>query len=202
VAACPNCGAPASADARFCATCGTPLASAGTEERKLATIVFADVIGSTDLGEQLDPERLRAVLQEYFSEMARVIGVWGGTIEKYIGDAVVAVFGVPVSREDDAVRALHAATEMLAALERLNGGFEQRHGARLGIRIGVIDALSVPFEAARTRELLARVADPPVARQLLENALEGYRRLGAQPYIEQVEAALANLPGNVSFARG
>lgn len=134
---CPNCGAPASGDARFCASCGAPLAGPTAEERKLATIVFADVIGSTEIGEQLDPERLRSVLGEYFGEMSRVIATWGGTVEKYIGDAVVAFFGVPLAREDDAVRALHAATEMLVALEQLNGGFEARHGIRLGIRIGV-----------------------------------------------------------------
>ncbi|HEY5488330.1 MAG TPA: adenylate/guanylate cyclase domain-containing protein, partial [Candidatus Limnocylindrales bacterium] len=88
-AECPTCGAPVGVGARFCATCGTPLAEAAPEERKLATILFADVIGSTDLGEQLDPERLRALLQDYFSAMAAVIDTWGGTIEKYIGDAIL-----------------------------------------------------------------------------------------------------------------
>ena len=120
--ACPSCGTPAADDARFCANCGTPLEPAGGEERKLATIVFADVIGSTDLGEQLDPERLRALLAEYFAQMAQVIGTWGGTVEKYIGDAIVAVFGVPTAREDDAVRALSAALEMITQLETLNAG--------------------------------------------------------------------------------
>ena len=135
--ACPNCGAVAAGDARFCANCGTPLGATTSEERKLATILFADVIGSTDLGEQLDPERLRALLQEYFAAMSHVIEDWSGTVEKYIGDAVLAVFGVPTAREDDPVRALRAATEMLAQIERLNPDFEARHGVRLAVRIGV-----------------------------------------------------------------
>lgn len=134
---CPNCGAPVSPGARFCANCGTSLAPPSAEERKLATILFADVIGSTDLGEQLDPERLRALLQEYFVAMAGVVEAWGGSVEKYIGDAILAVWGVPTAREDDPERALHAAIEMLAELESLNAGFERRHGVRLAARIGV-----------------------------------------------------------------
>ena len=77
-------------------------------ERKLVTILFADVIGSTALSERLDPERLRSVLDDYFAAMAGVIEAWGGTVEKFIGDAIVAVFGVPSVREDDAQRALHS----------------------------------------------------------------------------------------------
>jgi class 3 adenylate cyclase/tetratricopeptide (TPR) repeat protein len=150
VANCPNCGAPAAGDARFCASCGTPLSTTQAEERKVATILFADVIGSTDLGEQLDPERLRALLHEYFAAMSRVIEEWAGTVEKYIGDAILAVFGVPTSREDDPVRALRAASDMLAQLDRLNADFEQRHGVRLAIRIGV-----------NTGEVLAPVGGRP-----------------------------------------
>ena len=156
MATCPTCGAAAAPDARFCATCGTELAAPSAEERKLATILFADVIGSTDLGEQLDPERLRALLQEYFGAMSRVIQEWGGTVEKYIGDAILAVFGVPTAREDDPIRALQAATEMLAALDRLNAGFEQRHGVRLAIRIGV-----------NTGEVLAPVGARPAGQFLV-----------------------------------
>ena len=131
---------PVAADARFCANCGSSLTGSSgtaTEERKIATILFADVIGSTDLGEQLDPERLRALLQDYFAAMASVIEGWTGTVEKYIGDAILAVFGVPVAREDDPIRALSAATEMLTEIERLNDEFEARHGVRLSVRIGV-----------------------------------------------------------------
>src|SRR5258708_28181673 len=96
-------------------------------ERKLVTVLFADVLGSTALSERLDPERLRAILDDYFNVMAAVIETWGGTVEKFIGDAVVAVFGVPSVREDDAQRALHAGLEMLSPLQRLNEEFQVKH---------------------------------------------------------------------------
>ncbi|HYS02628.1 MAG TPA: adenylate/guanylate cyclase domain-containing protein, partial [Candidatus Eisenbacteria bacterium] len=107
------------------------------EERKLVTVLFADVIGSTALSEGLDPERLRTVLDAYFKAMAEVIAVWGGTVEKFIGDAIVAVFGVPTVREDDAERALRAALDMLTRLDQLNGQLQRAHGVSLQIRIGV-----------------------------------------------------------------
>jgi class 3 adenylate cyclase len=110
---------------------------APSEERKVATILFADVMGSTELGERLDPERLRALLRTYFAAMSDVISLWGGTLEKYIGDAIVAVFGVPAAHEDDPERAIRAALEMLERLDELNRTFEERHGITLAIRIGI-----------------------------------------------------------------
>jgi class 3 adenylate cyclase len=107
------------------------------EERKLATILFADVTGSTELGEQLDPEQLRAILRRFFEVMADVITDWGGTVEKYVGDAILAVFGVPTAREDDPARALQTALEMQRRLAHLNDEFTERHAVSLAIRIGV-----------------------------------------------------------------
>src|SRR5439155_1524395 len=89
-------------------------------ERKLVTVLFADAMGSTSLADRLDPERLRTVLDSYFAAMAGAVDSWGGTVEKFIGDAVMAVFGVPAVREDDAERALSAAMEMMERLEELN----------------------------------------------------------------------------------
>jgi class 3 adenylate cyclase len=125
--------------ARFCATCGNRLdaPAAKEEERKLVTVLFADLTGSTALGERLDPERLRALLAEYFAAMASVIESWGGVVEKFIGDAVMAVFGIPAAREDDSERALRAALEMQSRLEDLNDEIAERHGVRLAVRIGV-----------------------------------------------------------------
>jgi class 3 adenylate cyclase len=101
------------------------------------TILFADVAGSTALGEQLDPERLRDVLGSFFAAMRREIEAEGGTVEKFIGDAVVAVFGVPTAHEDDPTRALRAALRMRRGLERLNRSLEDVHAIRLAMRIGV-----------------------------------------------------------------
>jgi class 3 adenylate cyclase/tetratricopeptide (TPR) repeat protein len=138
-AGCPRCGEPVAAGARFCPSCGVELAgsSSGVEERKVATILFADITGSTALGERLDPERMRRLLTTYFDAMSSVIESWGGRLEKFIGDAIMATFGVPAAREDDPERALRAALEMLERLESLNRDFSERHGVAMQIRIGV-----------------------------------------------------------------
>ncbi len=101
------------------------------------TALFADLVGSTGLGERLDPEHLREVLDSFFGAMRREIEAEGGTVEKYIGDAVFAVFGVPTLHEDDPTRALRAALRMRSGLERLNRSLEDAHGIRLAMRIGV-----------------------------------------------------------------
>jgi class 3 adenylate cyclase/tetratricopeptide (TPR) repeat protein len=141
VAACPTCGEPNAETARFCHACGGALdgaeRAAPREVRKTVTVLFADVAGSTALGEWLDPESLRGVMSRYFEEMRAVLEHHGGTVEKFIGDAVMAVFGVPVTHEDDALRAVRAADEMRVRLAKLNHDFERRHGMRLEMRIGV-----------------------------------------------------------------
>ena len=137
---CATCGEPLPEGARFCSACGAavePTAAAPADERKLVTVLFADVTGSTAIGERLDPEELRAVLDTYFSAMRAEIEAEGGTVEKFIGDAVMAAFGVPVAHEDDPGRALRAALRMLRRLERVNQDLAASHGITLQIRIGV-----------------------------------------------------------------
>src|SRR5687767_3503590 len=107
------------------------------QERRLVTILFADVTGSTALGEQLDPERLQEILAAYFQAMREEIEAEGGTVEKFIGDAVMAAFGVPVAHEDDPARALRAALRMRHRLELVNSDLEGRFGITLQIRTGV-----------------------------------------------------------------
>jgi class 3 adenylate cyclase/tetratricopeptide (TPR) repeat protein len=103
----------------------------------VVTALFSDVVESTQLGEALDPEVVRSVLTRYFDEAKAVVERHGGTTEKFIGDAVVALFGVPTTREDDALRALRAADEIRARLRELNDEFEARHGVRIEVRTGV-----------------------------------------------------------------
>ncbi len=105
--------------------------------RKTVTALFCDVTGSTGLGERVDPETMRRVMVRYFDAMRTVLERHGGTVEKFIGDAVMAVFGVPVAREDDALRACRAAFEMRERLAELNPELERRYGTRLQSRIGV-----------------------------------------------------------------
>jgi class 3 adenylate cyclase/tetratricopeptide (TPR) repeat protein len=139
--ACRRCGAELPDGARFCPACGTPVeetqVQAATAERKVVTILFADVTGSTSIGERLDPERLRDVMQTYFAAMRGEIEAQGGTVEKFIGDAVMAAFGVPTSHEDDATRALRAALAMLARLDAVNAELARHHDVTLRIRVGV-----------------------------------------------------------------
>jgi class 3 adenylate cyclase/tetratricopeptide (TPR) repeat protein len=105
--------------------------------RKIVTALFADITGSTALGERLDPESLREVISRYFDEARTVIERHGGTVEKFIGDAVMAVFGVPVAHEDDALRAVRAGDDLRKALDRLNQELEAELGVHLEARIGV-----------------------------------------------------------------
>jgi class 3 adenylate cyclase/tetratricopeptide (TPR) repeat protein len=107
------------------------------EARKTVTVVFADVSGSTALGERLDPEALRHVMERYFSEAQTALERHGGTVEKFIGDAVMAVFGIPAAHEDDALRAVRAAHEMQEALARLNADLERERGLTLGVCTGI-----------------------------------------------------------------
>src|SRR5688500_2604628 len=137
--ACSSCGAANQADAKFCSNCGStlPASSLADEVRKTVTILFCDVTGSTQLGEQLDPESLRKVMARYFDAMRAEIELHGGTVEKFIGDAVMAVFGIPILHEDDALRAVRAADGMRESLEPLNKDLERDFGVRLASRIGV-----------------------------------------------------------------
>jgi class 3 adenylate cyclase/tetratricopeptide (TPR) repeat protein len=107
------------------------------EARKRVTVVFSDVADSTSLGERLDPEALRAVMSRYYADVRAVLESHGGTVEKFIGDAVMAVFGVPTVHEDDAVRAVRAATEMNAAVERIDADVRERWGVGFRVRTGL-----------------------------------------------------------------
>jgi class 3 adenylate cyclase/tetratricopeptide (TPR) repeat protein len=137
---CSNCGAENPDGFRFCGRCAAPLAAqepGARELRKTVTVIFCDVAGSTALGERLDPESQRGVMARYFDAMKAVIERHGGTVEKFIGDAVMAVFGVPVQHEDDALRGVRAAAEMRQAVTDLNEELEREYGTRLELRIGV-----------------------------------------------------------------
>jgi class 3 adenylate cyclase/tetratricopeptide (TPR) repeat protein len=143
VQTCPKCGESNADAARFCQSCGSPLAPPVEEEvvagevRKTASLVFCDLTGSTALGEKMDPEALRRIVTRYFNDMEQVLTSHGGTVEKFIGDAVMAVFGVPMIHEDDALRAVRAAVEMQQAIEDMNLDLELEWGVGLKARIGV-----------------------------------------------------------------
>src|SRR3954470_10279294 len=139
---CPTCGAANEPGTRFCGECGSALsadapaaAPAATAERRLVSVLFADLVGFTPLSESRDPEEVRELLSRYFDRCRRLIEIYGGTVEKFIGDAVMAVWGTPVAQEDDAERAVRTALDLTAAVAALG----QEVGApELKARAGVL----------------------------------------------------------------
>src|SRR3989441_9275797 len=148
-------------------------------QRKVVTVLFCDVTGSTALGESVDPEALRALLARYFERMKAIVEQHGGSVEKFIGDGVIAVFGVPVVHEDDALRAVRAASEMRDALPELG----------LQGRIGVMTGEVVTGEVVNgTRERLATGDAVNVAARLEQAAQPGDVLIG-QPTLTLVRDA-------------
>src|SRR3954469_2107088 len=121
--ACPVCAAENADGARFCSSCGASLTEAprpSGEERKVVSVLFVDLVGFTTSSEQADPEDVRARLRTYHARVKQEVERFGGTVEKFIGDAVMAVFGAPVAHEDDPERAVNAALRVIRAIDDLN----------------------------------------------------------------------------------
>jgi class 3 adenylate cyclase/tetratricopeptide (TPR) repeat protein len=181
MAACTACGQDNPDIARFCLACGSPLAARSADGRKLATLVFCDMSGSTAAGERIDPESVRAMMLRYFDAMQRVIERHGGTVEKFIGDAVMAVFGVPVAREDDALRAVRAAWDMQQRLGLLNADFAHDYGSTIALRIGVNTGEVVAGDVT-TRQTVVTGDAVNVAARLEQAAAPGEVLFGETTY--------------------
>ena len=180
---CARCGAVVSGTAKFCPECGTVRAGtrSGGEVRKTVTAVFCDVTGSTALGERLDPEALRAVMEQYFSAVSAVLARHGGTVEKFVGDAVLAVFGVPIAHEDDAIRAARAAVQMLGAVRVLDREVAAAHGVRFEVRIGMETGEVLVGDPGRGATFVSGPAVTAAAR-LEQAAGAGEAMIGPQTY--------------------
>ncbi len=157
MATCAACGYEAAAPFKFCPECGARADASGREQRKVVTVLFCDVVGSTSLGESMDAEALRSLLARFYERARSIVERHGGVVEKFIGDAVMAVFGVPAAHEDDALRALRAAAEIRDAFPEL--GIEGRIGVNTGEvvtgteeRLATGDAVNV---AARLQQAAA-----------------------------------------------
>jgi len=131
---CPNCSAELSGDVAFCPSCGTSLTVTPTQERRFITVVFVDLVGFTAESDEADPEDVHARLVPYHQRVRNEIESYGGSVEKLIGDGVMAVFGVPTAHEDDPERAVRAALRIQASVDELN---EEHEGLSLVVRIGV-----------------------------------------------------------------
>ena len=207
---CTACGRENAPDARFCSACGTPLGITATEQpevRKTVSVVFADVTGSTALGEALDPEAARKLMARYFEQARTILERHGGTVEKFIGDAVMAVFGVPRLHEDDALRAVRAAAELRDGVTEVQ--------LRIGVNTGEVvagggetlvtgDAVNVAArleQAAQPGEVLLGEQTFALVRDAIE--VEPVEPLSAKGKAEPLQAyrLLAVIEGADSFAR-
>src|SRR6266566_3088005 len=143
---CPSCGHDNPVGAKFCSECGAALiasAPAARAERKIVTVLFADLVGFTARAERLDPEDVRAVLAPYHARLRSELERYGGTVEKFIGDAVMALFGAPVAHEDDPERAVRAAFAIRDAIVE---------AGELEIRIGITTGEALIALGARPEE--------------------------------------------------
>src|SRR5919197_485487 len=145
---CENCGAPLPPDARFCPRCGTPVAVPTTEERKVVTVLFADLAGSTELPARLDPERFREVMAAFFRSVSEELESLRGRAEKFVCDAVMAVWGLPHAHDDDALRAVRAGFAIRHRMARLSEAFAlpMQLRVRVGINTGPVATGSGPAD--------------------------------------------------------
>lgn len=185
--ACPGCGAEQSASAAFCSSCGFALregaqhgaAADDRQERRVVTLLFADLAGATALGEQLDPEDVRDLQNELFELVNREVQRFGGTTEKFVGDAVLAVFGIPHVHEDDPERAVRAALGAQDRFAAFAARVNDRFGVEVGLRIGVNTGEVVAGrEAAARGELMVSGDAVNVAARLQQNAAPGQVLVG------------------------
>jgi class 3 adenylate cyclase len=184
---CPRCNEENPPKFRWCGYCGAPLVAASLaspvrEVRRTVTMIFCDLKGSTALGEHLDPEAMHEVKERYFTTMAGEISKHGGKIEKYIGDAIMAVFGLPLPHEDDALRAVRAAAGMQAALRGVNEDLLARHGVSLANRTGVNTGEVVANDDPTADQKLATGDAVNVTARLEQAAPENEIYLGETTY--------------------
>jgi class 3 adenylate cyclase len=158
VARCSACGSENPDGFRFCGSCSAELtADASAEVRKTVTVLFCDLVGSTSLGERTDPEVLRELMAGYHAELRAILERHGGTVEKFVGDAAMAVFGLPQVHEDDALRAVRAAVEIRAAVAVL--GLEVRIGVNTGEVVAGTGETLVTGDAVNVAARLEQVAE-------------------------------------------
>lgn len=153
---CPNCGAALPGEVSFCPSCGTNLTTSQTQERRFVSVLFVDLVGFTADSDQADPEDVHSRLVPYHARVRREIETFGGSIEKLIGDGVMAVFGVPTAHEDDAERAVRAGLRILEGVEELN---EQNENLSFAVRIGVNSGIAMVTTGGQGERIVGDVVN-------------------------------------------
>jgi class 3 adenylate cyclase len=201
---CPNCGSPAPPEARFCMTCGhaldgatpapaSPAPAAGApqtlpEERRQVTVLFADLSGYTAFAERMDPEAVKALVDRALARLGQEVARYGGTVDKYIGDNVMAIFGAPVAHEDDAERAVRAGLGMQDAMDEVNEGLPG--GAHFELRVGVNTGEVLAGAVGEAYTVIGDTVN--VAARLQDRATAGQILIGEATFTE-VQAAVGDL---------
>ena len=157
---------------KFCGECGTPLAAIAKAERRQITVLFCDIVGSTALSERLDPEDLRDVLNRYQQTAVDAVTRHRGTVGKYLGDGLLVYFGFPTAGEDDAVRGVRAALEMVARIGELGDRLEEELGVRLRTRVGIHTGVVIAGEIGATEQRVVDIVGetPNIAARLQDLA--------------------------------
>ena len=195
--------------ARFCMQCGQPLNAALPEppriitgERRVVSVLFADLAGFTSLAEQLDPEQVHQLINACFDCMVPVVERYGGTIDKFIGDEVMALFGAPVAHEDDPVRAVRAALGMFEALEQFNADHQTQLGLHIGINTGLVVASGIGSQGRQQYSVIGDAVN--LAARLVAQAPTGEIYVGEDtfrataPLFEYVALASIHVKGRTS----
>ena len=203
--ACPNCGEAAPAQARFCMNCGASLEAVATpspapgpaappparppllsEERRQVTVLFADVSGYTAMSERMDPEDVKGLIDRCLRRLGQEVDRYGGTVDKYIGDNVMAIFGAPVAHEDDAERAVRAGLGMQAAMEEINADIAGPYEVSLELRVGVNTGEVIAGAVGESYTVIGDTVN--VAARLQAAARPGSVTVGARTYRATREA--------------
>ncbi len=218
-ASCPVCGAPAESGDRFCGVCGSPLpestgsepgsapsaragdrpvpgAEPGPTERRIVSVLFADLVGFTALSDDRDPESVREFLDGYFALARERIGRYGGTIEKFIGDAVMAVWGTPVAHEDDAERAVRAALDLVDAV----GGLRAPDGSPIAVRAAVLTGEAAVALGAEGQAMVA--GDLVNTASRLQSVAPPGSVLVGEATVRSSESAIVYEPAGEQLLRG
>jgi class 3 adenylate cyclase len=164
--ACPRCGAEVPTGARFCPTCGLSLSETPRQERRVVTVLFGDLTGFTEMSERLDAEEVKAIVDRAFEGLAEVVTLYGGYVDKIVGDEIMAVFGAPQAHEDDPERAVRCALEMQRQLQTYSHQIERDRGVRLGMRVGV-----------NTGEVIAGIVGGADAYSVIGDAVNAGKRI-------------------------